>query len=349
MLTKLYLIITILVGLAFKNFAEDQLEIRKNLSPNGNINYPLNISEMQLVKQGLVLSTSSILCGLKSRETTTQFRQIVEVLDEQFEGADVKEILSDSIKNAEQCKDPKEILNFIYETYQDETLNSLKMLIRLLDIYFEVYVTNIISTIHARCGYVLYKIKKKSNYKKLDYESQRKVDILFKKLPESVLYVFENRPFCLMNNYYNEYIYTTSYGKINADIYRVFTWHDKFKVDPDGYIKAEIIESTTADDITDFSLNLLGTLYKVTYFTMLETSRVAARRSLPQDVYHDSWKIIFSNDDIVQMHQAEKYMCASSSMYTSQRRNVDTTRSCYPHEAAFWKLGNCSRRNQDIL
>lgn len=287
------------------------------------------------------------LCfALDSRTMIKIFQSQAQTLNESYEPELVEDILGEAMSELHSCKTMGQLMDALNILSNEGDINTfermLKSQLQLYHSYAENTTTN--SNSFANLVYKLFKIRQMNLYQSVCGRLRQQVDNLLRNLPENIKHLLFQPYFCLMNEKYSEYLYTTSYYDVDTTSSYIWAWHEKRSIDKTGHIKASVTESGTGDPAqlaVQLQDNLSGK-----YFYMMSGTNLIAAWKLSSQPLNSIWNIEFVDNDRVALYQGDYIMCSTDEKSDTTRRLVrgyergtytETSTECQ------WLLGKCYR------
>uniref|UniRef100_A0A1I8NW19 Uncharacterized protein n=1 Tax=Stomoxys calcitrans TaxID=35570 RepID=A0A1I8NW19_STOCA len=261
----------------------------------------------------------------------------------------VNGILSDALQEALYCKTPTQLVDAVLNLYDEGNSKSFEVLlkaqIQLFHIANDMPAAKRGKDFYGKFAYNLQKLKQMQNFKDLSANLKQDIDDVVNRLPNNLQYLFFHSHFCLMNDKYQEYMYTAMDAKNLDSVSRyIWAWYQRWSIDETGHIKAKIHENHKAKDF-GFLAQLWGIKYDVSFY-MKPDSKLVAAWELKSEPENFNWNIHFVDDDRVVLSQGDYVVCSTDDKRDSERRQVRGYKSVrYTAESkeCQWLLGKCSR------
>ncbi|XP_061397976.1 uncharacterized protein LOC133333707 [Musca vetustissima] len=333
--------------------AANGIEIDKQLYRN----VLRELMELEKLKRSLEINLGKehsqllarIFCSNDVATIKNEIHKEMKTILNDYEQRLIDDILYEWMVNIFTCKSRNKLLDLLQEIYHNENDPKIcDLIVKFLLNYYHYSVQRMMTKdiyFQQKIAMTLYAIRQEENYKSLNGELKQKInDIIQQNFPTNLQYLLFHSHFCLMNDKYSEYIYTTVMPHtIDPSSRHVWLWHDKWSIDYMGPINAKVTESKSNNKLL---IELRSVKYKQLYYIMADTNLVASWE-LQSEPLNYIWSIEFVDDERVVFYQGEYIMCSNDEMYDTERRVVKAYSNAiynFTSTECQWLLGKCDRR-----
>ncbi|XP_013106867.2 uncharacterized protein LOC106086661 [Stomoxys calcitrans] len=290
------------------------------------------------------------LCVSGSQDVIINLRFSNYVFLEGYDQQLANGIVRDALKEAVNCKTPTQVAGALMSLYLEGSFESFEALLSALVELFRTAhgmpAAKRGKDFYRKFAFNLQKLKQNQNFKDISAALKQDIDEVINQLPNNLQYLFFHSYFCLMNDKYQEYMYTSiNPNTLDSESRYIWAWHETLSIDDSGHMKAAIFESNKAA-ASGFVAQLWGVKFNLPFYMKPDSKLVAAweKKSEPENC---NWNIDFVDDDRVVFTHGDYVVCSTEDKHDSERRQVRGYKGDkYTAESkeCQWLLGTCSRK-----